>query len=239
MIRNILSSIVVTFAFAGLFAVSGQTPEAAIKPVYKSGDVISLSADKIVLKTAAGPFEAAVTDKTAYKRLAPDSLNFASATAGAFSDVATGDKATVSALLGADGKTMNARTVYFVTKADQLAKSAKEMEKWRTRGITGRVASVDPATKEIIVESPGLAGPSKVTLTPAAAVKFLRYAPDSIRYDEAKPSTIAEIKAGDMIRALGDRLRCRRMTFTRKRYYGGFSTVAARSNRSTRTKMRS
>src|SRR5205823_5981474 len=36
-------------------------------------------------------------------------------------------------------------------------------------------------------------------------VRFLRYAPDSVRYRDAKQSSFAELKVGDQLRALGER----------------------------------
>ncbi len=100
---------------------------------------------------------------------------------------------------------MNARTVYYVTRADLAAKAAKESEEWRRRGITGRVTAVNVQTNQVTVELRNLMGSSSLIVSPKEKTKFLRYAQDSIRYDEAKESSIAEVKAGDMFRALGDR----------------------------------
>jgi len=36
-------------------------------------------------------------------------------------------------------------------------------------------------------------------------VEFLRYAPDSVRFSDAKPSSFAEVKVGDQVRVLGDK----------------------------------
>ena len=35
--------------------------------------------------------------------------------------------------------------------------------------------------------------------------RFRRYAPDSVRFSDAKPSTLAELEPGDQLRALGDK----------------------------------
>ena len=120
-------------------------------------------------------------------------------------DIGVGDKVTVSALLAADGKAMNARTVYFVSKADIEAKNARINEDWRKRGIKGRVTAVNSQTNQITVEMRSLMSGTTLTLTPKDKAKFLRYAQDSIRYDEAAKSSLAEVKVGDEIRALGDR----------------------------------
>src|SRR5438046_2409218 len=124
--------------------VFGQTPDAAIKPVYLAGDVAAVSPRSIVIATKTGQIEVLLTEKTVFKRASAEDFKLATATPGALTDIGTGDKVTVSALRGADGKSMNARTVYFVAKADIEAKNVKRNEDWRKRGIKGRAASVDP-----------------------------------------------------------------------------------------------
>ena len=65
-----------------------------------------------------------------------------------------------------------------------------------------------------------------VTLTPKEKAKFKRYAENSVKFSEAKDSSFAEIKAGDMIRALGDRS-ADGTTFTAEEVVtGAFQTVA-------------
>ena len=50
-----------------------------------------------------------------------------------------------------------------------------------------------------------LGGKKVVTVHTTKATIVRRYAPDSIQFDEAKPSTLADIKPGDQLRARGDR----------------------------------
>jgi len=95
--------------------------------------------------------------------------------------------------------------VYFITKSDIENKNAKQSEEWRTRGIVGKVEAVNLQTSQVTVEISSLTGTSKITLTPKEKAKFLRYAPDSIRFDEAKDSSLADVKIGDSLRALGDK----------------------------------
>ena len=44
-----------------------------------------------------------------------------------------------------------------------------------------------------------------MVLTPKDKATFLRYAPDSVRFDEAKASSLSEIMVGDQLKALGDK----------------------------------
>ena len=45
---------------------------------------------------------------------------------------------------------------------------------------------------------------TSVVVTPKSEAIFKRYKQDSVRYNEAVESTIADIKVGDMFRAVGD-----------------------------------
>jgi len=198
----------------------------APKPTFVSGDIAAMNASSVTVNTKTGTVEVKLTEKTAYKKASADNFNPLTAVPGTFSDLSVGDKVTISALPSADGKSSVARTVYFVAKGDISAKESARTEDWRKRGITGRVASVNPEANSIEVEMRSMAGSTKLALTPKEHAKFLKYADNSIRYDEAKPSSIADIKPGDMLRALGDR-GTDGATFTAEEIItGAFQTIA-------------
>jgi hypothetical protein len=223
MLKNIVVSIVMLAASIGLVA---QTPD-PLKPVVTAGDAASVGDNKIVVQSKTGTVEIMVSEKTAYKKVAaavkPD---FKSATAGSLAEIAAGDKLTISSLYSADGKTLNARTVYYITKSDLAAKNAKESEEWRRRGIAGKVTAVNAQTGQVTIEVRGLVGSSSVVLTPKESASFLRYAPNSIRYDEALASSVAEVKVGDMIRALGDKSTDGTSFAAERVIAGAFQTIA-------------
>jgi hypothetical protein len=125
--------------------------------------------------------------------------------ASAFSDIGIGDKLLVTGFFTEDKKTLPAKSIYLITKSDIAQKQIKESERWSTRGISGRVSAVDPITRQIKIDVRGLATTTTVALTPKEGAKFLRYAPNSVKFSEAKASSLNEIQAGDMVRALGDR----------------------------------
>ncbi len=198
---------VLFFCVLGASAVGfGQGTDAAIKPTYFIGEVAAIDNRSVVVTTKTGPSPVMLTDKTVYKRIAPETpTNLAGATAGALSDIAVGDKVTISALLDKDGRSMNARTVYFITRSDITKKNAREAEEWRTRGISGRVTAVNSQSNQLSMETGGLMNKTTVTLTPKSSAKILRYASDSVKFADSKPSTLSDIKTGDQIRALGDK----------------------------------
>src|SRR5258708_14597030 len=90
-------------------------------------------------------------------------------------------------------------------KADIAEKQAHEREEWQKHGLGGLVNSVDPAAGTITIATNAL-GPNKDVVIHISKETILRrYAPDSVKFDEAKAGTLAEIRAGDQLRARGPR----------------------------------
>jgi hypothetical protein len=227
MFQNLLVSVLI-FLFSGMFGlIFGQaTPATAVKPTVIAGDVVTIADKKIVVNAKAGAVDVEIGDKTAFKKVSAENPVFTSATPGAFTDVGVGDRLTISGFPATDGKALAARSVYFIKKSELDAKAAKESSEWQRRGVTGKVISVNAQTNQIVVETRTLTGTSNVTLTPKENAKFLRYAPDSIRFDEALASSLPEVKAGDMVRALGDKSSDGLSFAAEQIVAGAFQTVA-------------
>jgi hypothetical protein len=86
-------------------------------------------------------------------------------------------------------------------KTDIAQKQQQEREDWQKRGVGGIVKSVDTAGSTVVVTT----GSRTFTIhtTPKTIVR--RYAPDSVKFDDAKVSALDQIKPGDQLRARGDR----------------------------------
>jgi ribosomal protein L24 len=207
-------------------AVAGQTPTAAVKPSVIAGDVLSLGEKTAVVTTNTGAVNVVFTDQTVFKRVSAVNPDFTSATDGAVTDIGVGDKLTVTGFLATDGKSIPARTVYFITKADIASKNAKESEEWRRRGVAGKVTNVNPQTGQLTIEVRGVIGSTNTVLTPKEGAQFLKYAPDSIRFDEAVASSLAEVNVGDMLRALGDKSADGTSFAAERVITGAFQTIA-------------
>ena len=221
-----LITILIFLCSGGCGYIFGQTPSGGVKPSVVTGDVVTVSDKKLVVNAKSGPIDVALTDKTEFKRVSPENPSLKTATAAALSEIGVGDKLMVTGILAADGKSIPARAVYLMTKSDISQKNAKEAEQWRTRGIAGKVVSVNQQTNQINVEIRSLMGSTNLTLTPKADAVFLRYAQDSERFDEAKPSNLGEVKAGDMLRAMGDKSTDGTGFAAEKVLTGAFQTVA-------------
>lgn len=203
-----------------------QAQDAPVKPSVVTGDVTSITAEKIILKTKDGELTVELNDKTEFKRVSPEKPSLKTATAAAAADIGSGDKLMVTGVLAGDKKTIPARAVYLMTKADIAQKQSKDAAEWTTRGISGRVASVDPATGQIGVEVRGLAGSTTVVVSPKADAEFRRYAPNSVKYSETTVGTVQQIQVGDMLRALGDKNADGTAFAAEEILTGAFQTVA-------------
>lgn len=193
------------FVIALAVTAFGQTSTGVVKNTVLTGDVLSVAADKAVVKTTDGEVSLVLSSATEYKRVPPENPVLKAAVPAALTDIGVGDKLLVSGKLSEDKKSLAAKSIYLMTKSDIAGRQAKDKERWSTRGISGRVTAVNPDTKQITVEVRGLGAATSVVLTPKEQVRFLRYAPNSVNYNEAVASKISDVTAGDMIRAVGDK----------------------------------
>jgi len=107
--------------------------------------------------------------------------------------------------VSADQKTVPASMVIVMTKGDLAKKADAERAEWRRRGILGVITALKADTKEITITHRTMAGNQAVVIPVSDKTEMRRYAPDSIKFGDAKPSNFSELKVGDQLRALGDR----------------------------------
>lgn len=220
-----LLSVLFVLIGSSFIAVSAQIADVGIKPNLALGEVTSVTESKIVLQTKDGAIEVVLSSATGYKRVPADNPSLKAAAASSFAEIKVGDKLLVTGLVAADKKSVPAKSIFLISKSDIAQRQIKEQEEWKTRGISGRVVAVNPQTNEITVSVRGIAGEKTTVVKLKEKASFRRYAPDSVQFSEAKDSAFAEIKQGDMIRALGDKS-ADETTFTAERIVtGAFKTV--------------
>jgi Domain of unknown function (DUF5666) len=181
---------------------SSQTPAAA-RPV---GTIKSISANTIILTTdAGGDVTVQVQDATKFVRIAPGQKDLKDATPIQLADVQPGDRILVRGKLADDGKSVVASSVIAMKKADIAEKQSRDREEWQKHGFGGLVTSIDVASSTIIVALP-VPGERKNEAVHLSKDTILRrYALDSVKFDDAKPAPIDQIKPGDQLRARGTR----------------------------------
>jgi hypothetical protein len=174
------------------------------------GDVVAVDATarQIFVKTDAGAVVVvSVADTTKIVKNPPGESKLDKSAPYTLAEIAAGDRILALGKLSEDGKTLaSPRAVVINTKADIDKKREAERAEWQARGVVGVVSAVNAETKEITIQTRTPEGPKPVIINAsAAAVKLRRYAPDSIKFADAKPSTFEEVKAGDQLRAKGDK----------------------------------
>jgi hypothetical protein len=196
-----ITAFFILFASANLTAFAQDAP----KPTYFQGEVVSVTGGKLNLQTKEGAVEITLQSTTAYKKVSPEKPRIADATDATLADIGAGDKVIVSSIVPADKKSIPARAVYLMTKSDISKRNEAERAAWQTRGISGRVVSIDIPNKKIVLAMRGVGGERNVTVTPKEIIEYRRYSPESVKFSDAKASSFGELSIGDQIRALGDR----------------------------------
>lgn len=170
------------------------------------GTVESISGNSITLKTDAGA-EVTVTvpEGARVLRMEPGQKSLKDATPIQFADIQTGDRTLASGRPSADGKTIAASTVVVMKKGDIATRQEQEQQAWQRHGVGGLVSSVDAANGTVSISTMAMGQKKEVVVHVTPATIIRRYAPDSVKFDDAKKSTLAEIKPGDQLRARGSK----------------------------------
>ena len=185
-----------------------QTTDPNIAAKYAIGEIKSIdaAAKQMTIKTDAGSMvTVSLSDKTTYKKLAPGEKALTNATDVTFADLAEGDRVMARGTVSEDRKSVPAVQVIVMTKGDLAKKQEAERLEWRRRGILGVITALKPESKEITISNRTVAGTQAVVIPVSDNTEMRRYAPDSIKFGDAKPSNFGELKVGDQLRALGER----------------------------------
>jgi hypothetical protein len=180
----------------------------AITPLSVLGTVTELKRDarEVVVTTAAGSkVTVTLSDSTVFMRIPPGEKTkdrFIKITAA---DFGVGDSVYARGRISEDQKTMPAREFYVMSKGEIADKRDREREAWRTRGLAGTITALKPEANEITVDARTPEGPKPVVIAANAGTKYRRYAPNSVRFSDAKSGSFAELVIGDQVRALGDK----------------------------------
>jgi transcription antitermination factor NusG len=156
----------------------------------------------VIVKTDKGDaMTVVVGDHTFLLRLPPGENDVKKATKIGLPEIVADDKLLAIGVESADHKTLDATTVYILTKADVAQIHQKEEEDWQKRSTSGIVSAVDPAAQTLTLK----VGSKQVVVQSSDKTTFRRYSPDSAKSADAKPSTFAEVKTGDQVRVLGNK----------------------------------
>jgi hypothetical protein len=173
------------------------------KPI---GTIKTISGSSIVLASDAGPvFNITVEDGAKVLRIEPGAKDLKTASPITLQDLLAGDRILVLGKISDDGHSVNATTVIAMKKADVASKQEHDRQEWQRHAVGGLVSAVDPGSGTLTISLQSFAGPKSVAIQVSKETIVRRYAPDSVRFDDARLSSVADIKPGDQVRARGTR----------------------------------
>ena len=198
----------VAFVFAVLVHAVAQdsAPPQAVQSASKVrtvGTIKLISGTTVTLTTDSGAeVTVGLQPSTRLLRMAPGQTDLRQATSIQAKDLQVGDRLLAGGTSSDGGKSVTATTAVVMTKADVAAKQERDREDWQKRGVGGVVKSVDAGTRTITI-STGAVGSSTLAVGVSTETIIRRYALDSVKFDDAKPGTLDQIKVGDQLRARG------------------------------------
>lgn len=185
---------------------------------------VDTAAGQISLKTDQGePVTVTTSERTAIIHVPPGETDVQKGSRMALSSLSPGDRIVALGAFSDGQKSLQARSILVMTRADLSEIQQKERADWQKRGIAGTVVTADPAAKTISIK----AGSRSLTVESSPDADIRRYAPDSARFADAQPGSLAEIKPGDQVRVLGNPSGDGSVVKAEKIVFGTFRQLAA------------
>src|SRR5581483_1899104 len=180
-----------------------QAPAGVSKLV---GTVKAVNGTTISVLTDNGEAASVQTDSsTRILRVEPGQKDLKSATPLKLSDVVPGDRLVARGNPADGGKSLQACLILAMSRVDVAARQEHERQEWQQHGTGGLLTAVDPPSGTITIESTTFAGKKSTMIHVSKNTIIRRYAPDSVKFEDARPSTLDQIKKGDQLRARGTR----------------------------------
>jgi transcription antitermination factor NusG len=178
------------------FVAFAQVPEKMV------GSVSAIALEKATLDVKGQdgtPVTIHLTTETILQRVAPGEKSLKNAETIQVSDIAVGDKVLVNS---DPASGMARRLVVMSAKAISKHDEADKMA-WTTKGISGIVTA--KTGDDLTLRLRTLQGEVQAHVLVSKETGFRKYAADSVRFGDAKVSSLAEVSVGDQLRARGDK----------------------------------
>ena len=198
-LRNASPMWLATLTLAGLTlapapALHAQAPARASQ----LGTVKSINGNTVTIATAAGaPITVTIGDGAPVLILPPGSTDLKTATPSTIDQIAIGDRILATGKPGDTADVVLASRVILMKGSALAARNQAEQADWQKRGVGGIVKSVDGPV--LVVSS----GARTINIQTTEGTVFRRYASDSVKFEDSKPATLAEIHTGDQLTARG------------------------------------
>ena len=168
------------------------------------GTIKNTQSDSIrVVPDSGDEFTTTLTPSTKILRVPPGEKDLKNAVPLTAQDLQTGDRVLVRGQASADGRSIAALAVIVMKQGDLSEKQQRDREDWQKRGLGGLVDAVDAASGTITVSSGSLGATRKIAVHTTKSTVLRRYAPSSVKFDDAKPAPLDQIRPGDQLRVRG------------------------------------
>jgi hypothetical protein len=185
-----------------------QTPDTAGPRVVakRIGAIKAINGTEITLTSDSGPdVKIAVQPATQIVRFAPGETNLNNATPTPLQDLQVGDRIRVTGWAVDDNLPLPAAKIVVMKRSDLEVRRQLDLQDWQKRGVGGLVSAVDAAAGTVTISVVSFSGKKEIVVRSFKNTVIRRYAPDSVKFDDAKPSALREIHLGDQVRARGNR----------------------------------
>jgi len=195
-----MSGLMLLLGWTALLQAQGGS---AVRPI-GAITAIDAAARRITIKTDAGPqMSVQFGEATRFLRVAPGAKDLTGAAAIPASALSVGDRILARGANGGDPNTLVADSIIAMSSADIEKKQAAERTDWEQRGVGGIITALNLASLEITIRAHTAAGTKPVVVALASGAVLRRYAPDSIRFSDARLSRFEDLKVGDQVKARG------------------------------------
>lgn len=172
------------------------------------GTIKTTQSDSIVVASeSGGDVTAKISESTKILRVPPGERDLKNAVPLQAQDLQPGDRVLVRGQTLSDAHTLAALAIIVMKQSDLAAKKRQQSEDWQKRGAGGLVTKVDAGNNVITISSSVLGASRSITVRINKDAVLRRYAPGSVKFDDAKPLAadkfMAELKTGDQLRARG------------------------------------
>jgi co-chaperonin GroES (HSP10) len=197
----------VTPAISGALGQPPQTanPAATDTSIQRSvGSIRAITDNGIMLASDSGQdIRVILQDSTRILRVAPGEKDLKNAAPVQKQDLQVGDRILVRGMPAPAAHSIAAAAVIVMKQSDVAAKREKDREDWQKRGVGGLVTAVDPSTGTITISMTSFSGTKNVAVHTSKNTVLRRYAPNSVKFDDARLAPLDQIKIGDQLRARG------------------------------------
>ncbi|MFZ1011573.1 MAG: hypothetical protein WAN65_32350 [Candidatus Sulfotelmatobacter sp.] len=165
------------------------------------GAIKSIKGTSITLTDSGTDVNVTVQPATRIVRIAPGEKDLKNSTPIQLQDLQVGDRILVAGKTSGDNQSLTASTVVVMKSSDVETLHQHELQDWQKRGVDGLATAVDTAAGTVTISARG----KRLVIHSSQTTVIRRYVPDSVRFEDAKASTLQEVHSGDQVRARGKR----------------------------------